>query len=416
MDLEKILKKVKNASRALAITDDGVIVKILNKLADLLEGKTDKILAANLKDLKKIKKDDPIYDRVLLDEKRIKAIAVSVREIAKYDSPVGEIIEHRVLKNGLDLKKIRTPIGVIGAIFEARPNVTIDIFALCFKAKNACVLKGGSQSEKTNVLLMSIILKSIEEVAPELTDAVILLPNNRALVANFLKMDKYVDVIVPRGSASLINFVRETSKIPVIETGAGVCHTYVDESADFQMAKDIVFNAKTQRPSVCNALDTLIIHKSRLKDLKALCYPLAEKKVEIYADKDAFKVLAGDYSKNLLFAAKEENFGIEYLSLKMSIKTVDSLDAAITHINTFGSGHSEAIVTENRKNAEKFMERVDAATVYWNASTRFTDGGVFGLGAEVGISTQKLHARGPMGIKDLTSYKWQLIGNGQVRE
>lgn len=416
MDLEKILKKVKNASRALAITDDGVIVKILNKLADLLEGKTDEILAANLKDLKKIKKDDPIYDRVLLDEKRIKAVAVSVREIAKYDSPVGEIIEHRVLENGLDLKKIRTPIGVIGAIFEARPNVTIDIFALCFKAKNACVLKGGSQSDETNVILMSIILKSIEEVAPELIDAIILLPNDRALVAKFLKMDKYVDVIVPRGGAGLINFVRENSKIPVIETGAGVCHTYVDESADLQMAKDIILNAKTQRPSVCNALDTLIIHKSRLKDLKDLCYPLVEKKVKIYADKDAFKALVGDYSKNLLFAAKEENFGIEYLSLKMSIKTVDSLDAAITHINTFGSGHSEAIVTENRKNAEKFMERVDAAVTYWNASTRFTDGGVFGLGAEVGISTQKLHARGPMGVKDLTSYKWQLIGNGQVRE
>lgn len=413
MDLEKILKKVKITSRELAITDDGVIVKILNKLADLLEEKTDEILAANLKDLKKIKKDDPIYDRVLLDEKRIKAISDGVREIAKYDSPVGGIIEHRVLKNGLDLKKVRTPIGVIGAIFEARPNVVIDIFALCLKAKNACVLKGGSKSAESNRVFVNIIHQAISNVEPQFLDTVILLGNDRVLVAKFLKMDKYVDVIIPRGSKSLINFVRETSKIPVIETGAGVVHVYFDKFGDLEKGAAIVFNAKTDRPSVCNALDTLIIHQSRRADLPKLCKKLSEKNVEIYADSPAYAILKSNYSP--LFKANKENFGKEYLSLKMAVKTVNSFDEAIEHINIYGSFHSEAIITENKENAEKFLAFVDAAVVYVNASTRFTDGGIFGLGAEVGISTQKLHARGPMGIKELTSYKWQLIGNGQVR-
>ncbi len=411
MDLISALAKIKEGSHKFAVADDDLIEKALYGLADLLRNNTEKIIKANQLDLNKISESDPIYDRVHLNEDRIEAMAKSVIEIADYDSPVGVVIEHRVLANGLDLKKISTPIGVVGVIFEARPNVVIDIFALCFKSKNACVMKGGSQSENSNVILVELI----KEAAKDFSNVVELLPNDRELVAQFLKADTYVDVIIPRGGQELINFVRKSSLIPVIETGAGVVHTYFDEFADLKKGVDIIFNAKVSRPSVCNALDTLIVHRSRLEDLGEICRPLEEKKVEIYADEEAFKVLDGKYSKDLLFRAESGNFGMEYLSLKMAIKTVDSLDKAIIHINRFGSGHSEAIVTENGENAEKFLSEIDAACVYVNASTRFTDGGEFGMGAEVGISTQKLHARGPMGIKELTSYKWQIVGNGQVR-
>lgn len=411
MDLISALGKIKEASRKFAIADDGEIKKVLYALADLLKNNSQKIIEANKLDLGKISESDAIYDRVLLNEDRIIAMADSVIEIANYDSPVGAVIEQRVLPNGLDLKKISTPIGVVGVIFEARPNVVIDIFTLCFKSKNACVMKGGSQSENSNKILVELI----KEATKGFANIVELLPNDRELVGKFLEADKYVDVIIPRGGQDLINFVRENSLVPVIETGAGVVHTYFDEFADLDKGVEIIFNAKVSRPSVCNALDTLIIHRSRLNDLPKLCEKLAEKKVEIYADEEAYKILHGNYSQDLLFHAEAENFGIEYLSLKMSIKTVGTLDEAIDHINLFGSGHSEAIITENKENAEKFLNAVDAACVYVNASTRFTDGGEFGLGAEVGISTQKLHARGPMGIKELTSYKWEIVGNGQVR-
>ena len=407
MDLNILLQKVKASSRKLVMVDGEEIRQSLLTLADALVKKSDEILEANKKDLSSIDAEDPIYDRVLLTEERISDIAESVREVARYDSPIGEIIEARTLENGLELSKVRTPIGVVGVIFEARPNVVIDIFTLCYKSKNACVLKGGSQSIHSNQALIDIIHEILED-----KNVVVLLPNDRELIGEFLKMDEYVDVIIPRGGKGLIDFVRKNSLIPVIETGAGVVHTYFDEDGDLTKGEGIVFNAKTHRPSVCNALDTLIVHSSRLKDLPALCEKLAEKKVEIFADNIAFEALEG---YEYLQTATSEDFGNEYLSLKMSIKVVDNLDEAIDHINTFGSGHSEAIITENKEAADRFLKAIDAAAVYVNASTRFTDGGVFGLGAEVGISTQKLHARGPMGIKELTSYKWQIIGDGQTR-
>ncbi len=411
MKLEETLKTIKKFSRELVMASEQTIVDALLSLADGLQKNTDLILVENAKDLEKISSDDPIRDRVMLNEDRIKELANGVRTIAGYNSPVDVTLEERTLENGLQLKKISTPLGVVGVVFEARPNIVVDIFALCLKSKNACVLKGGSKSEYSNAILVKII----KEAVGSLADAVVLLPNDREILAEFFKADKYVDVLIPRGGNELINFVRENSLIPVIETGAGVVHTFVDESADLQKAREIIFNAKTSRPSVCNALDTLIIHRERLEDLPQICLKLAEKDVEIYADSEALRALEGEYPEKLLMKAEEENFGMEYLSLKMAVKTVGSLDEAIEHINNYGSGHSEAIITGNKENAKKFLHAIDAAAVYVNASTRFTDGGVFGLGAEVGISTQKLHARGPMGIKELTSYKWEIIGDGQTR-
>ncbi|MEK7673442.1 MAG: glutamate-5-semialdehyde dehydrogenase [Patescibacteria group bacterium] len=399
MNLEEALARIKNASRKMVLLEEQVLNDVLLRLAGLLEENVEMILTENKKDLEKMNISDAVYDRVLLNEKRILAMAESVRQIAKYDSPIGIELEHKILPNGLDLKKVSVPLGVVGVIFEARPNVVIDIFALCFKSRNACVMKGGSQSENSNAVLTELILKAIEERRGEngfLIDTVLLLANDRELVGEFLKMNKYVDVIIPRGGAGLIEHVRQNSTIPVIETGAGVVHAYFDEFGDLAKAREIIFNAKVSRPSVCNALDTLVIHKARLSDLDSILEKLKEAGVEIFRD--------------------EESFGKEYLSLKMSVKIVENLDEAIEHINTFGSGHSETIITENSENAEKFLKAVDAACVYVNASTRFTDGGEFGLGAEVGISTQKLHARGPMGIRELTSYKWEIRGNGQVRK
>lgn len=418
LNLQEALAKTQSASRKFVMVEEEAVTAVLLKLADLLEENVEKILEENIKDLAKMDKNDAMYDRVLLDEKRIKAMAAGVRKIADYDSPVGIELEHKVLENGLDLRKISVPFGVVGCIFEARPNVVIDIFALCFKSRNACVMKGGSQSENSNVVLVELILQAIETAGGEnifMSDLVLLLKNDRELLAEFMKQDKYVDVIIPRGGQGLINFVRENSMIPVIETGAGVVHTYFDEFGDLEKGREIVFNAKVSRPSVCNALDTLIIHKSRSLDLPAICRPMEEKEVEIFADEGAYKVLKENYSKDLLNKATEENFGMEYLSLKMAVKTVESLEEALDHIANFGSKHSESIITEDNERGEKFLKIVDAACVYVNASTRFTDGGEFGLGAEVGISTQKLHARGPMGIKELTSYKWIVRGNGQVR-
>jgi glutamate-5-semialdehyde dehydrogenase len=418
LNLQQALAKVQDASRKFVMSEEKVVTEVMIKLAELLEKNVKRILKENAKDLVKMDKKDAMYDRVLLDEKRIKAMAASVREIAKYDSPVGIELEHNVLDNGLDLRKTTVPFGVVGVIFEARPNVVIDIFALCFKSRNACVMKGGSQSENSNGILAKLILEAIKDARGKngfMIDLILLLKNDRKLLAEFMKQDKYVDVLIPRGGQNLIKFVRENSIIPVIETGAGVVHVYFDEEGDLDKGREIVFNAKVSRPSVCNALDTLIIHKSRLLDLQRIVRPMEEKKVEIYADKEAYKILEGDYSKDLLHKASAENFGMEYLSLKMAIKTVKDFDEALDHISNFGSKHSESIITENNERANKFLKAVDAACVYVNASTRFTDGGEFGLGAEVGISTQKLHARGPMGIKELTSYKWIVRGNGQVR-
>ena len=414
MDLSNVLKKVRAASRELNLIDDKIINQALLKVALLIIKSKKEILQENAKDLRKISKDDPVYDRILLNGERIEGIANSLKLIAKYKSPIGKTLEERKLENGLNLKKVSVPFGVIGIIFEARPNVVVDVFALCFKSKNACVLKGGSSSENSNKVFIKIIQKVLKSSLGN-ADIAVILPNDREIVGQFLKANKYVDVIIPRGGKGLIDFVRENSSIPVIETGAGVVHTYVDEFGDINKAAKIVFNAKISRPSVCNALDTLIIHQKKLKDLGTICERMADKKVIIYADENSYKDLVGKYPKDLLFKAKKEYFGMEFLSLKMSIKTVKDLNEAVNHINTFGSGHSEAIITENKKNAEKFLNMVDAACVYVNASTRFTDGGEFGLGAEMGISTQKLHARGPMGITEITSYKWEIWGNGQIR-
>lgn len=395
MDLKEALIKVQEAARGFVMCEEAVLNKVLLKLAELLEARQEEILAANSVDLAKMDKSDPLYDRVLLDEKRISEMAKSVREIAGYISPIDILLEEKTVPNGLNLKKVSVPFGVVGAIFEARSNVLIDTFALCFKSRNACVMKGGSQAENSNWALFKLVLEALESGDAYMKNLALLLSNDRAVTAEFLKMADYVDVIVPRGSQELIDYVRQNSLIPVIETGRGVCHTYVDETADLAKAVAIVFNAKVSRPSVCNALDTLLIHKAREKDLPEICKKLSEAGVEIFND--------------------EEHFGIEFMSLKMSVKVVEDLDEAIAHINRFGSKHSEAIITEDKAAAEKFMKAVDAACVYVNASTRFTDGGVFGLGAEIGISTQKLHARGPMGIKELCTYKWRIYGDGQVR-
>ncbi len=411
MNLNSVLKKVKKASYQLQTTDESVVNEVLGELADaLIDGSAD-ILTANRKDLEKMGHDDPVYDRVELSGERINDIADSIRVVADYDSPIGEILEEHTSDNGLELSKVRVPVGVCGVIFEARPNVIVDVFTLCFKSRNACVMKGGSQSEESNEAIMKVIHGVL--VKHDLADVAVLLPNDRELVAEMMKADEFIDMIIPRGGAGLIRFVRDNATVPVIETGAGVVHTYFDEFGDTDMGRKIIYNAKTDRPSVCNALDTLLIHESRLSDLEELCRDLFQEKVEIRADEKAFEALDGQYE--FLKKAVAEDFGTEYLSLKMSVKVVKSLDEAISHINTYGSGHSEAIISKNDENCEKFLKAVDAAAVYVNASTRFTDGGVFGLGAEIGISTQKLHARGPMGIKELTSYKWQVRGDGQVR-
>ncbi len=414
MNLLEVLKKAKTESRKLAVIPDTTIRHVLYDLADTLLAETERILKINWKDLTKIKENDPIYDRIFLDEERVKAMSRSVREIADYDSPIGKILEEKTLKNGLNLKKVSVPLGVVGAIFEARPNVVTDIFALCFKAKNACILKGGSDCNATNEALMKLIKKSMEKFLKN-SDAAVMLTNDKKIVGEFMKADKYVNVLIPRGGAGLIEFVRKNSSIPVIETGAGVVHVFFDESGKTDMGKQIVLNAKTQRPSVCNAMDTLLVHEKKLPELPDLCVMLEEKSVEIFADTKAYEALKGRYKDDLLKKAEKDSFGCEFLSLKMAVKTVAGVDEAIEHINTFGSGHSETIITDNRENAEKFLEEVDAACVYVNASTRFTDGGEFGMGAEVGISTQKLHARGPMGLRELTSYKWEIVGDGQVR-
>ncbi|MBI4235180.1 glutamate-5-semialdehyde dehydrogenase [Candidatus Peregrinibacteria bacterium] len=429
MDLKEALKKVKEAARMFVLSDEEVLNAVLLRLAKLLRERQIDILAANKVDLDKMDKDDPLHDRVMLNVERILEMAKSVEEIASYNSPIDILLGEKMQENGLILKKVSVPLGVIGAIFEARPNVLIDTFALCFKARNACIMKGGSQAAETNFALFKLVLEALKSGEAFMKNLAILLSNEREVTAELLTMSDFVDVIIPRGSQELIDYVRKNSLIPLIETGRGVCHTYVDEAADLEKAVAIVFNAKTSRPSVCNALDTLLIHRARIGDLPEICKGLIDFGVEIFADEEAFEVLHSRESENMetrqsrvfavpgdnIFRAAQENFGMEYMSLKMSVKVASSLEDAISHINHYGSLHSEAIITENQRAAEKFMKAVDAACVYVNASTRFTDGAVFGLGAEIGISTQKLHARGPMGIKELTTYKWKIYGDGQVR-
>ncbi len=414
--MEKIilgLKKVKTISRLQVKKEDRDLV--LKTFAKNLVKDSAKILKANKLDLKKMSKESPLYDRLLLDNARIKSIADSIIDVTKLADPTGKLLEKRTLKNGLALTKISVPLGVIGVIYEARPNVTADVFALCFKAGNACVLKGGSDAENSNKAIVEVIKKSLKECKVS-ENYLYLMPADRKYVEVLLKAEKYIDLIIPRGSQGLIRFVKENSLVPIIETGAGIVHTYIDDDFNVSWAKEIVFNAKTQRPGVCNALDSLVIHQKSLKKLSEIVSKLKTKEVIIYADKPAYDALKGKYPAELLKKATQEHFGKEFLSLQMAIKTVKNFDEALNHINTYTSHHSESIISNNLKNQEKFIENIDAAAVYTNASTRFTDGGEYGLGAEIGISTQKLHARGPFALEALTTYKWIARGKGQYRK
>ncbi len=408
------LAKTKAASYELQELSENHIAAVLTDFADALRVERAAILSANKQDLRKMERDNPLYDRLLLNDERIDAIAADVEHVATLPSPVGEMIEGRTLDNGLALSRVRVPLGVVAVIYEARPNVTPDVFSLCFRSRNACVMRGGSDAHETNLVLIDIIHRVLK--AHDIDSAVAyLMPPEREYVPEMLRAHQYVDVCIPRGSQGLIDFVRETASIPVIETGRGVVHTYVDEGADIKMAAAIIDNAKTRRPSVCNALDTLLVHEALLPQLEALVAPLASKGVKLHADERAKDTLAAFYPAVLLADATEETKDREWMSLQMNLLSVPSLESALMHIRSYGSGHTEAIITQDEKAAKVFERRVDASTVMVNCSTAFTDGGQFSLGAEIGISTQKLHARGPMGLEALTSYKWLLEGTGQVR-
>ena len=402
----------KTTSKGLQGLSDDRRNSILLKLADAIVSDTQGLLDANAADLAAMEKSNPLYDRLMLTESRLEGIAADMRKVASLPSPLGRILDERTLPNGLELKKISVPFGVIGIIYEARPNVTFDVFSLCFKSGNACLLKGGRDADSSNRAAVSLIKRILREEGV-CEDAVNLLPATHEAAQELLEAVGYVDLVIPRGGRRLIDFVRNTAKVPCIETGAGVVDTYFDESGDLEKGIRIITNAKTRRVSVCNALDCLIIHSSRLSDLPAIVSEM--KSVSLYADSRAYAALDGSHPADKLFHATEDSYGTEYMDYKMSVKTVDSLDEALEHIARYGSGHSEAIVTETQENAGRFQAEVDAACVYVNAPTSFTDGAQFGLGAEIGISTQKLGARGPMGLNEITSYKWLIEGNGQTR-
>jgi glutamate-5-semialdehyde dehydrogenase len=402
------------ASRELNILKKETIAHTLLDVAEALVRNTDMILEANKKDLVLMDPQDPKYDRLRLSAERIHDIAADMVRVANLDSPIGQIIDGHIADNGLQISRIRVPLGVIGVIYESRPNVTADVFALCFKTGNVAVLKGGSDAAQSNAAITEVIQKVLLQFGIN-KHVITLLPPERAATECLLNARGLVDVIIPRGSQALIDYVRSNSSIPVIETGAGIVHTYFDLDGDLEKGKSIVLNAKTRRVSVCNALDCLLIHKDRLKDLPSLIIPLSGSKVLIHADEAAYAVLKDNYPEDLLRKAGLDSFGTEFLSYQMAVKTVSNLEEAMQHISRHSSKHSEAIISENAANLETFLNQVDAAAVYANASTAFTDGAQFGLGAEIGISTQKLHARGPMGLTELTSYKWVIRGNGQTR-
>jgi glutamate-5-semialdehyde dehydrogenase len=418
IDLEKSiieqLKVVSQASRKLVHLNDQEIAAILNELADLTVQKIPVLLDANQKDLDRMDPKNPKYDRLLLNEARLQSIAADLRKVADLPSPLNHKLEERILPNGLQLSRVSVPIGVIGIVFESRPNVTFDVFALCLKSGNASVLKGSRDAHFSNLAIVDLIQQVLRKHG--LDHVCYLAPSKREALAHILNADQYVDTIIPRGSQGLIQYVREHSRVPVIETGAGIVHTYFDESGDVAKGAKIVENAKSRRVSVCNALDTLIVHESRLSDIPTLVATLGLiHKCQVYADQAAFDVLKEVYPRELLYLATAEDFGTEFLAMKMSIKTVTSLEEALEHIAQYSSKHSEAIVAEDSAKVEQFLKAVDAAVVFANTSTAFTDGGQFGLGAEIGISTQKLHARGPMGLRELCSYKWVVRGEGQIR-
>jgi glutamate-5-semialdehyde dehydrogenase len=412
--IEQLLISNKKAGVSMRNSSKELKQKVLLSLATLLLKNTESVIRENEKDLFRMEDSNPKKDRLLLNESRIRDLANSLHDVIALEDPTGKVISDITTENGLHIQKITVPIGVVGVIYEARPNVTIDVAALCLYAGNAVVLRGGSDAEFTNKILVSLIHEALQENNID-ENAVQLLPVDRKFVKELLEAVKYVDIIIPRGSQQLIDFVREHSKVPTIETGAGVCHTYIESTANLEDAANIVINAKTQRPSVCNALDTVIVDKIIAAEfLPKLLNGFSKFEVEVYADKYAFQILEKSDYKNLK-KATEDNFGMEYLSQKCSVKTVNNFDEAIEHISKYSSKHSEAIVSQDIQLCERFLNEVDAAAVYVNASTRFTDGGCFGLGAEIGISTQKLHARGPFALEKLTTEKWLVRGNGQTR-
>ncbi|PXY02020.1 glutamate-5-semialdehyde dehydrogenase [Marinifilum breve] len=406
--------KIKEASRKMPLLSTQKIDAVLLKLSKAIVDSSSAILEANQKDLDRMSTYDPKYDRLLLNQERINGIASDVENVAGLDSPLGRKLSEKRLKNGLLIEKISVALGIVGVIYEARPNVSIDVFALCLKSGNACVLKGGSDAMYSNQAIVKIIKNTLEEeeINPEIIQ---LLSPEREAAVELMNAQGFVDVLIPRGSQNLIYSVRENSKIPVIETGAGIVHTYFDKDGDLEKGKNIVYNAKTRRVSVCNALDCLIVHSDRINDLPELVNQLKDKNVEIYADQELFDILKGSYTDQLLHQADENSYGTEYLSHKMSIKTVNNFESALDHIYKYSSKHSEAIISENKETVNTFYSMVDAAAIYSNTSTAFTDGAQFGLGAEIGISTQKLHARGPMALEELCSYKWIITGDGQTR-
>ena len=412
-ELTTLFEATRNASLAVPALDDAARNGLLLTLADRLVEQADPLLEANAVDLAAMSRENPLYDRLMLTKERLEGIASDMRKVAALPNPLDRTLADRTLPNGLRLRKIAVPFGVIGVIYEARPNVTFDVFSLCFKSGNACLLKGGRDADHSNRAAVALIKQVLSEAGmPE--DAVNLLPATHEATKEMLEANGLVDLIIPRGGRRLIDFVRDNAKVPCIETGAGVVNTYFDADGDLAKGIRIVTNAKTRRVSVCNALDCLVIHASRLSDLPALVAEMADR-VTLYADERAYSVLDGQYPAERMQPAGPDAFGTEYMDYKMAIKTVDSLEEALAHIRKYGSGHSEAIVTENPAAARRFQACVDAACVYVNAPTSFTDGAQFGLGAEIGISTQKLGARGPMGLEEMTSYKWLIEGNGQTR-
>lgn len=409
-----MLIRAANAAAAVRSISQETVRAILEDVAARLRDEAESILQANALDLEWMDAGNPGRDRLLLTESRIDSIASDMANVASLPSPLGKVLDVAIRPNGMKITKVSVPFGVVGVIYEARPNVTADVFSLCLKSGNVCVLKGGSEAENTNRRIVDIISSVLQGHGVDAA-ACTLLPSSRDAAAELLGAVSLVDVIIPRGSGNLIRFVRDNAKVPVIETGAGICHTYFDRDGDLAKGAAIVNNAKTRRVSVCNALDCLIVHSSRLCDLPSLCAPLAGSYVIIYADPRAFAALEGKYPGELLRCADETSFGTEYLDYKMSIRVVDSLDEALAHIARYGSHHSECIVSEDREAVARFWDNVDAACVYANVSTAFTDGAQFGFGAEIGISTQKLHARGPMALRELTTYKYLIDGNGQIR-
>ena len=412
--IDNILQRIGDAAYRLPLLQEEKINEALFAVADSIMTNADELLRANALDLAAMEKSNPMYDRLLLTTERLEGIAGDMRKVAELQQPVGQLIDECVRPNGMKLKRVRVPFGVIGVIYEARPNVSFDVFSLCLKSRNACVLKGGSDAYNSNKAIVDLIHKVLNSIGIN-QYVVDLLPAGHEAAQELMRAVGKVDLLIPRGSARLIKSVRENSLVPVIETGAGVCHTYFDKDGDIEKGAAIVFNAKTRRVSVCNALDSLVIHKERLSDLPELCRKLAEKDVVIEADETSYSILQGAYPAHLLEKATADSFGKEYLSHRMSVKCVESFDEALEHIRKYTSHHSECIVTENSSNAAMFQQCVDAACVYVNVSTAFTDGAQFGLGAEIGISTQKLHARGPMGLAELTTYKWLIEGTGQTR-